>query len=106
KPGLSPLVELVKDPDDQVRLLALMALGGAGPDAAPATDAISAALAARDPEVRRFAARALGRIGPAARRARPALTRLLEDRDSALRAAASVALDQIGTGKGKRSVKP
>jgi len=76
---LPELIEVAASPEHPGRAAAAWAMGAMGPAAAPAVDALLAAL--RDPraEVRSRAVWALGRIGPAARAAVTTLVPLVDD---------------------------
>ena len=95
--GVDPLrVALdLKNPDAEQREKAAFALASLGPDAAPATRALMAALADANPSVRVAAAQALGRIGPAASAALAPLSAALTDPDPAVKNAAQAALLSI-----------
>jgi HEAT repeat protein len=67
------LAETLRDPDQEVRLSAAMALESAGPQAAPAVPALVEALKDADANVRLWSCKALGSVGPPARAAIPAL---------------------------------
>ncbi|HEX5444138.1 MAG TPA: HEAT repeat domain-containing protein [Pirellulales bacterium] len=73
------LVEILQDPDRDVRAQAARALARMGPRAEPAIPALIAALNDSDKEVRMGAARALGQIGPPAAEAVPDLIQALKD---------------------------
>src|SRR5262249_55140281 len=73
-PALPALREALRDEDEQAQALAAAALGGLGPEAAPAVTDLARALAeSKGVAVRRNAALALGQIGPKARDAVPLL---------------------------------
>lgn len=76
-----------------LRIEAIRALGGMGPDA---VRYLAAPLADADPMVRREAATTLGKIGPPSAPAVPALIEALKDQDLKTRTAATLALGQIG----------
>jgi HEAT repeat protein len=57
------LVDELKHPDLLVRVRAAEALGGRGPQSAPAAGALRAALLDPEPEVRRAAQEAVRKIG-------------------------------------------
>src|SRR5262249_26281037 len=64
--------------DQSERRAAAYALGRAGPAAAPALDALTAALDDADDTVRYHAVHALGKLGKAAKPAIPALVKMLK----------------------------
>ena len=76
----------------------ILALGGLGPEAAAAVDALAECLGDPDPGIRAEAAWALGEIGPSARTVLPALRAASADED--VRRAATRALRKIERGKG------
>lgn len=78
--------------DAESRERAAFALASLGPDAAPATRALMAALADANASVRVAAAQALGRIGPGASMALAPLSAALTDPDPAVKNAAQAAL--------------
>ncbi|MFO0842922.1 MAG: HEAT repeat domain-containing protein [Gemmataceae bacterium] len=90
---LGVLQEAAKEPE--LRVLAVVALGAIGKDAAAAVPALASAVKDVNPEVRLYAARALGRIGSAARPALKALEAARKDDDPNVRSAAAEAIKQI-----------
>ncbi|MEO5761205.1 MAG: HEAT repeat domain-containing protein [Vicinamibacteria bacterium] len=82
----------LKMPEAESRERAAFALASLGPDAAPATRALMAALADANASVRVAAAQALGRIGPGASMALAPLSAALTDPDPAVKNAAQAAL--------------
>ena len=94
----SRLIEALRDPSPRVRAAVALGLGEVAPrlsDARPAIDALSRALADRDPTVRRAAASALSRFGTAASGALDALKQALRDADRGVSAAALVTLQGL-----------
>jgi HEAT repeat protein len=67
-----------------------------GPKAAPAVDALSAAIADKDPEVRREVLLALASLGEAAAPAQTAIAKALDDPEPRVRAIAAYAEGRIG----------
>ena len=91
------LIAQLASADVPVRRAALDTLETLGPDAAPATAALVAALADRDKFVRWASARILGRLGPGEEEAVvPALALLLTDPDLDVRLAAIAAFERMG----------
>ena len=89
------LITGLKNRDAMVRRVAVVTLGGIGPEAKEAIPALIAALKDDDPWVRRTAAGALGGIGPEAKEAIPALIAALKDGDPGVRRTAAEALGAI-----------
>jgi HEAT repeat protein len=107
KPAVPALVEILKDPDQEVRTasFAAWALGAIGPAAKDATPALIKALEAsyRQPEkkwkpwyIHGFAAWALGRIGPDAKEAVPALAKAAAGKENYCWGSAVWALSRMG----------
>ncbi|MBW4455549.1 MAG: HEAT repeat domain-containing protein [Nostoc indistinguendum CM1-VF10] len=96
KDWVRPLIEALKDKNNDVRSSATHALGMIGKDAVPS---LIIALQNRDSKVRAGAADALGKIGTDAKSADPSLIVALEDPDSKVRASAANALKQIRTSR-------
>lgn len=94
--SIEELIELLDDPDAQVRCNAAAGLGWTGPAAGKAAPVLRAALHDVNSEVRCEAARALGRLGPPARIAVPDLLDAVWLGHPALRLAAIEALGSIG----------
>jgi HEAT repeat protein len=92
-------VRALKQPNDEVRLQAIEALGGLGPDAAEVVPELAKILT-DDPDdnTRHQAVMALAKIAPASAAAVPALARAL-DKDEVLvvRMDAAIALSRLGT---------
>ncbi len=98
---------LTSDPDPRVQRSAAYAVGAFGPTAAPAVDALKAALEHKDPAVRQNAAWALGQIGPkGGEGAAAALCAALGDRDPLVRRDAAAALGSVGRPVALASVAP
>jgi HEAT repeat protein len=89
------LIPVVKEKDGQARILAVVALGRIGKDAAAATPELTAALGDGNPEMRMFAAKSLGRFGPAGKSAKKALQEALKDKEPFVREAAAEALRKV-----------
>jgi HEAT repeat protein len=83
------LTKALKDKDRLVRRSAAYALGSFGSDAAPAKDALEAALADAAPEVRQNVAWALGKLGADGV---PGIRKALRDKDSLVKRDAAAAL--------------
>src|SRR5438552_19213794 len=92
---VSHWVQALEDPDRQVRLKAVKALGNVGAADPAAVPALAGAVKDRDAGVRAEAVLALLKIGPDARDAVPALTEAQKDRDAKVRAYAAKALERI-----------
>jgi HEAT repeat protein len=91
------LVEVLKNDDDpHVRRSAAYALGAFGPQAAGATEGLSAALRDKDASVRQNAAWALGQFGDLASDAVNGLCDCLHDKDALVRRDAAGALGSMG----------
>ncbi len=82
--------------DPQVRLLAVLAVGLIGPDAAPAVPVLIEQLGDDDPASRVQACAALAGIGAAAGAAEKPLLELLQDPNAEVRGYAQMALMEIG----------
>jgi hypothetical protein len=93
-PLTEKLSDLLKDPDEAVRVASLQAIATLGPVAAKAAGAIVPLL--DDPQLAIDAADALGRIGPAARPVPRQLVMMLSSEQAATRWAALRAMVQIG----------
>jgi HEAT repeat protein len=102
-----------KKAGDPLRIAAIQALGGFGPEAAEAVPELTRALRDEDRRVRWFAAEALGLIGPEAKAATPALVEAIRSpdvatgdavddgealKDGPIRLIAAFALGRIGPG--------
>jgi HEAT repeat protein len=96
------LVDVLHDPDPELRRDAARALARIGSDAREAVPELIAALDDKDAGVRSFATRALGEIGPAAGKAVPALIKELRQNakaaEQAAKAAAAAAAEEPATG--------
>lgn len=96
--AISALMERTKDECVEVRRYLPEALGGLGPNAAPAVPALADILASDDDEHARFeAALALAQIGPAASDAIPVLANVLSDENRYVRDNTILALKRIDT---------
>jgi HEAT repeat protein len=104
KEAIPALIDVLKDPDVQMRRnaeLALISLAG-GYDGEPKMDireaiaALTVATEDKDNNVRAWAAHALAEIGPDAKPAVPALIKLLSDPDEGPRNDSCMALGDIG----------
>ncbi len=94
EPAVPVLTKALEKP--AVRYWAVLALGELGDKAAPAVDALIAALKDDRAETRREVLVTLARIGPDAAKAVPAITPLLNDQDKAVAHAAVLALGRMG----------
>jgi len=90
KDAVPALTSALQDKDKYIRLIAVGALGAIGKDAIPA---LTSALQDKDKDVRVAAANSLGAIG---KDAIPALTSALQDKDKDVRVAAANSLGRIG----------
>lgn len=90
------LVELLKDPNSDVRRNAIEVLGGIGAETKDAVPVLIDALRSTDSGTRRAAGVALGRIHPAPKGAVPHLLERLKDGERKVRLAAVEALGRIG----------
>jgi HEAT repeat protein len=93
--AVSSLIPALGDPDEQVRILAVVVLTHLGSDALPALPALTTALQDSSNSVRRLSAEALGELGPAAESALPALRVAARDPSGHVRRAAVGALTHI-----------
>jgi HEAT repeat protein len=93
-PAVPQVIDLLRDPDPNVRDQACLALGHVGPDAKAAVPHLQKLL--DDPDLRASAIRTLGQIGPDARAAVPQLVALLRHRRDWDQELAVVALSRIG----------
>jgi HEAT repeat protein len=92
---LTALIEALKDPDEQVRMFAAVAIGTIGPDGASAVPALARLLAYPDAESRTGACVGLTGIGPAAATALPELRAALSDASTSVRRCAERAVDAL-----------
>jgi hypothetical protein len=98
--AVSPLADVLKDGNANVRAGAAQAIGRFGPAAADAVPGLTAALRDREANVRMQAAYALAEVGPGAEAALPQLRDLTaRERDGNVRGAVVYAADKI---QGKR----
>jgi HEAT repeat protein len=97
------LAELLQDPNESVKINALLSITLLGPAASKAAPAAGALL--DDPAWQIDAADALGRIGAAAKPAMPKLTQMLASDKYEVRWAAVRAMSQIGGEEAKPAVK-
>jgi HEAT repeat protein len=81
--ALPSLIELLRDPDPEMRVLAAKAISRIGPEAAEAVPPLVAAMNDNNPDVRKHVIRALGQIGPKASASIPALVQELRDKQQA-----------------------
>src|SRR5262245_3537709 len=81
KVNISVQIDALKSDNADTRVNACIELAKAGPNAAPAVAALTAALKDSNRDVRRLAAYALGEIGPAAKSALPTLKTLMTGTD-------------------------
>jgi HEAT repeat protein len=96
EPAAAPVAELLRDPEDRIRLSAAQTLWGLGAQARSAVPQLTLALGDSMPEVRANAAMALEAIGPAASTAVSALAERLGDKDWNVRQHAARALGAMG----------
>ena len=99
--GFVPYIQALKDPDSQVKLIAIQNLNQTGAQAAPAVSGLAGCLTDSSAQVREWAARALGSIGPASEPVVPKLTLLLADPEGRVREAAREALEKIKKPQGR-----
>lgn len=92
------LVELLKDPQAEIRQRAVLALGQIGTEARAALPALIAALSDRDDVVRVGAAQIMQTLGTQASEATPALIANLQAHHPEVRATAAAALGHIEAG--------
>lgn len=92
------LVELLKDPQVELRQRSVLALGQIGPEARAALPSLIAALSDRDATVRVGAAQIMQTLGSQANEATSALIANLQARNSEVRATAAAALGHIEAG--------
>jgi len=78
--ALPSLIQLLRDPDPEMRVFAAKAISRIGPEAADAVPPLVAAMNDTNPEVRKHVIRALGQIGPKASASIPALVQELHDK--------------------------
>jgi HEAT repeat protein len=90
------LIDLLRDPDADLRVSATRTLAAYGPAALPALLPLTAALASEDPVQRVAALHALENIGSDAKPALAAIRDALEDRDSQVRRSAARLLGKFG----------
>ena len=89
------LIQLLQDPNPEVRAHAAVALNWIGPGARDAVPALVRALQDDRRRVRQGAAFALFRIGPDAKDAVPVLIKALQDEDPEVRRVAGLALQSV-----------
>src|SRR5262249_40426544 len=100
KPVTAALCKMTKDPETEVKLAALRALGACGK---PAVPVLTEALKDLHSEVLVVAAGSLGRIGPEAREAIPGLLLLWKDDEETIKNAAGDALKKIDADAASRA---
>jgi HEAT repeat protein len=93
---VAALIPLLKDPEPQLPVIAIDALGKIGPPSADAVPALIESLKARRYDIRRKAAETLGLIGEPAKAAIPGLTALLKDEYHDVSDKAVEALSKMG----------
>lgn len=96
-PAVPALIEVLKNPDCNIRWRAAWVLGDMASEANAAVGALAEALQDEDAQVRMYAALALGEIGKAAKLAVPPLMAALQDREEYVRIYAASALRRLGT---------
>jgi HEAT repeat protein len=96
KKAVAGLVSAIKDPNGDVRVTALVALGRFGPAAVPVVGALTEALKGSEVETRILAAQALEAVGREAAASVPALVDALTSPEAKLRIASARALGRIG----------
>ncbi|WP_337886584.1 HEAT repeat domain-containing protein [Fischerella thermalis] len=96
-PAVPALIEVLKNPDCNIRWRAAWVLGDMSSEANAAVGALAEALQDEDAQVRMYAALALGEIGKAAKPAVPPLMAALQDREEYVRIYAASALRRLGT---------
>jgi len=99
KAALPSISRLVDDPD--VGSIAIEALGGLGPEAAPAVPKILEAMKRDATGLGSIGPTTLGEIGPGAKEAVPVLIEWMSHDESGARCAAAIALGKIGLGSEK-----
>jgi HEAT repeat protein len=96
KDSLPILLDALRDPDPDVRRMAMGGLAGLGPAAEPAIPVLIEKLKDQDVEMRTKAIGCLGSIGP---RAVPALVRAIEQEKGLVRQGAAKALTFVGASR-------
>ncbi|HYG33181.1 MAG TPA: HEAT repeat domain-containing protein, partial [Clostridia bacterium] len=97
QPVIHELINALNDPQWEVRLAAVKALGQLSWKAQPAVPALTDSLQDEYPLVREWSARTLGKMGMISQPAIPYLLRLTEDNAENVSAAAREALAKIET---------
>jgi HEAT repeat protein len=97
QPAIPTLIELMKDPDNDIRIAAADALAHSGRDARGALPALDKAMKDPEPLVREHAAFTLAAvINPDDQSVLPALINALQDQDAEVRRQVAVALARFG----------
>ncbi|MFN6571135.1 HEAT repeat domain-containing protein [Dendronalium sp. ChiSLP03b] len=95
-PAVPALIDVLKNPDFNIRWRAAWVLGDMASEANLAVGALAEALQDEDAQVRMYAALALGEIGKAAKPAVPTLMAALQDKEEYVRIYAAAALRRLG----------
>jgi HEAT repeat protein len=101
KTALPELKKMLKDSDEEVRIVAVCALADMGPVAKETVPELIALLKDPSEQIRAAAVEALGKMGPAAKAAIPRLREMLEEESDVLAEAVEQALAKVRRGKGK-----
>jgi HEAT repeat protein len=97
------LIELLRDPERNIRQMALVSLGQIGPEPPGVVAAVARRLKDDSSEIRAVAAQTLGKFGTAAREAIPALEAASNDPLAVVRQDVADALKRIGGGTTNQS---
>lgn len=96
KEVVPPLIEALKDKEDEVRAHVALTLALVGPGAKePVAAALVDALNDKNAEVRQYAADGLGRIGAVTKKVVPALIEAIKDKNAKVRSRAAMALGEM-----------